>query len=114
MDGRGMPELAAVWAATAGGRARCDGKLFRKRGRRWAVARGVVELDPQCRTTTTKVLFKSWSGWCERNGEPIGTTTTFGEALNKRGFDKWKSKHERGYGGLRLAEIDTDKSGALV
>src|SRR5262249_8363987 len=58
-----------------------------------------VELDPQCRTTTTKVLFKSWSGWCERNGEPIGTTTTFGEALNKRGFDSGNPSMSAGTGG---------------
>jgi putative DNA primase/helicase len=73
-----------------------------------------VELDPQCRTTTTRLLFKSWSGWCERNGEPAGTTTTFGEALNKRGFDKWKSKHERGYAGLRLADTGDYNNSALV
>jgi putative DNA primase/helicase len=46
-------------------------------------------------------LYKSWTKWCEANGEKPGSHKKFGEKLEAR-FARTRSKASRGYEGLRL------------
>lgn len=65
------------------------------------------------KSDTTAALFASWKGWAERNGELPGNSKTFGEAMQKRGYQAVKNTPghhgKRGYLGLQVAAKDTSK-----
>ncbi|MEF3058714.1 phage/plasmid primase, P4 family [Ralstonia solanacearum] len=59
------------------------------------------EREPQHKDTSAE-LFSSWKRYAETAGERAGNTTTFGEAMRKRGFANWRTKSARGFDGIRV------------
>ncbi len=47
-------------------------------------------------------LFSSWRGYARAASEDAGSAKAFGEAMRKRGFEPFRTKHGRGFLGLRL------------
>ena len=48
-------------------------------------------------------LFESWSDFCHKAGEPAGNRKTFGQALQRRGFEPFKQTGGvRAFRGIRV------------
>lgn len=62
------------------------------------------EFDPNYRETSAS-LFGSWRAYAAANAYEEGSATSFSAALKKRGFEKYRSKRERGFRGLRIRPI---------
>lgn len=61
---------------------------------------------------TTSDLFTSWKAWAERTGEHVGTRKSFSARLEERGLRWQRTKHARGFWGLRIKRHDwTDFGG---
>ena len=48
------------------------------------------------------LLFGSWTAYCTKAGEKLGSTKSFGNQLLKRGFDRCKKQNARSFSGLML------------
>jgi putative DNA primase/helicase len=55
-------------------------------------------------------LFSDWQNYAQGRGEKPGTSTTFGEAMQRLGCTKSKSKGKRGYFGIRV-RLETGNHG---
>lgn len=53
-------------------------------------------------TITTEELYQAWKNWAEKQGEYTGTMRKFSEELSKRGFQRWRNCHKKGFRGLAL------------
>jgi putative DNA primase/helicase len=51
---------------------------------------------------TTAMLFASWKGWAEANGEYVGSVRRFSDNLLNRSFERDRDKSARAFRGLRL------------
>jgi putative DNA primase/helicase len=51
---------------------------------------------------SASMLFASWRVWAERGGEFVGTQRRFAQAMERKGIKRDRSKHTRGFLGLRL------------
>jgi putative DNA primase/helicase len=63
--------------------------------------------DPRSFTNIT-LLFRSWSDWAERSGQPKGVRNDFSNELEKKGFEFQKRNVQlggRGFHGLRIRPI---------
>src|SRR5262245_48199016 len=47
------------------------------------------DLHVDC-TATTQCLFASWKEWAERGQEFVGSQRRFAEALDSKGFKRWR------------------------
>ncbi|HEY9217264.1 MAG TPA: phage/plasmid primase, P4 family [Phenylobacterium sp.] len=61
----------------------------------------MCERAPQGREQAS-VLFASWSAWAGARGEYVGSSKRFAQALEARGFLRWRTGQARGVLGLRL------------
>jgi putative DNA primase/helicase len=59
---------------------------------------------------TTSLLFKSWKAWADRSGEFAGSTKRFVQTLEARGFSASRTRHARGFLGLRVNHQDDDRN----
>ena len=57
--------------------------------------------DPNVWDRTTD-LFESWSSYAKAAGDTPGTVKAFGPAMRRKGFPQHRTKHARGFSGLRL------------
>ena len=48
------------------------------------------------------LLFGSWTAYCTKAAEKLGSTKSFGNQLLKRGFDRCKKQNARSFSGLML------------
>ena len=53
-------------------------------------------------TESNSRLFASWRRYAEAAGERAGSTKAFGEMMRKRGLEPYRTKHARGFTGVRL------------
>ena len=54
--------------------------------------------------TSSKALFSSWTSWCERNHEPVGSKKRFTQNLESRGIQPERTANARGFKDLSLKE----------
>lgn len=49
-------------------------------------------------------LYADWKAWCEVNGEFIGSTKAFSQALEERGLKRQREPHtgKRGFAGIAI------------
>lgn len=69
----------------------------------WLAERCEVDATNSHLWETASDLFASWTEYARASGEPPGTLRSFGPAMRRKGLMPMRTKHARGYRGVRLA-----------
>jgi P4 family phage/plasmid primase-like protien len=63
---------------------------------------------------SSRQLFREWKGWCEDNGEWVGSKKAFGSRLADRNFKKGKQRGQRGWVGIGMrSEFEGERNSIL-
>jgi putative DNA primase/helicase len=68
----------------------------------WLAEKCDVRLGDTKLWDRTTDLFESWSAYAKAAGDTPGTVKAFGPAMRRKGFPQHRTKHARGFSGLRL------------
>jgi phage/plasmid-associated DNA primase len=97
----GLPRPARVRASTA--------DYFEEQDtvRQW-VDECCTTGDPEHRAVTAD-LYRYWKMFCEGRGFDPGTSTSLSRALVRLGFEKWRSRNQKGFKGISLLATTTEE-----
>ncbi|MBO0715725.1 MAG: hypothetical protein J2P55_00110 [Rhizobiales bacterium] len=62
-------------------------------------------LEDRNARVTLRALYGSWQEWAQNEGEPRISAKAFSQALRSHGVRRYRTMHERGFDGIRLAPL---------